>query len=250
MTGKVFISGSISIKILPNCIKDSIRKIKDKNIEILVGDADGIDMIIQKYCKMIDYYSVTVYSIYSSPRFKINEFGSKFIKIKNDSKKERERQKEKDEAMTMDSDYSLVIWDGMSKGSYSNILRAIEYGKKIKVYLSSEDDFLNPTKINKNEIEYIYRKNNGYSAAEVVEYLKSEGEEYFKNTKAFNKCLMDKKIIIKEDGIYKPMPEYEQLFIVDKFRGRVKGIRFKIEFIDWVEIWLKDIKPPEEQGLF
>ena len=38
--------------------------------------------------------------------------------------------------MTNDSEYSLVIWDGKSKGSYSNILRSLEQNKPVKVYMS------------------------------------------------------------------------------------------------------------------
>lgn len=152
--------------------------------------------------------------------------------------------------MTEDSEYSLVIWDGKSKGSYQNILRALEYNKKIKVYLHSENKFLEPNKITNEEIEFIYRKNNGYTAKEVVEYLINEGEDYFQQTRAFNKCLMEQHIIKKEDGIYLPMPQYEKLIIIDKYRGKIKGIKFNNDFINWVEKWVKEIKPPEELSLF
>jgi len=250
MIKNVFISGSIAIKRLPDGVKDSIRKIIENRFEILVGDADGIDMMIQRYCNTLNYFDVTIYSIYAIPRFKIDGFKSKYIKVEGNLKKERERQQVKDEAMTLDSEYSLIIWDGKSKGSYRNILRAIEHGKKTKVYLSYENRFLDPDKVKSIEIEYIYRGNIGYTASEVVEYLKSEGQEFFKNTRSLNKHLVDNSIIKKEDGIYKSIPEYEQLFFVEKYRGKAKGIRFKNEFIDWIEDRLKQIKPPEEQNLF
>ena len=38
----VFISGSISIKILPQEVKNSIHKIVDNQMKILLGDANGI----------------------------------------------------------------------------------------------------------------------------------------------------------------------------------------------------------------
>ena len=250
MKNKVFISGSITIKKLPSCVEGSIQRIKDQNLELLVGDADGIDTMVQNYCKRINYLNVTVYSIYSSPRYKVPGFNKKYIVVKSDSKKERERQNEKDAAMTMDSEYNLVIWDGKSKGSYQNILRAIENSKKIKVYLQSENKFLASDKITSNEIEFIYRKNNGYTAKEVVEYLINEGEDYFQQTRAFNKCLMEQRIIKKEDGVYLPMPQYEKLFIIDKYRGKIKGIKFNNDFINWVEKWVKEIKPPEELSMF
>ena len=46
------------------------------------------------------------------------------------------------------------------------------------------------------------------------------------------------------------MPDYENLFMIEEYRGKPKGIRFTNEFIDWVEKWIKKIKPPEEQSLF
>ncbi len=64
----VFISGSIAIKSLPNNIKDSLKRIIEQNIHIFVGDADGIDYQIQEYCESLNYYNVTVYSIYRTPR--------------------------------------------------------------------------------------------------------------------------------------------------------------------------------------
>jgi hypothetical protein len=247
---KVFISGSISIKKLPTCVEESIKKIIHHNFEILVGDADGIDTMVQNYCKKHNYISVTVYSIYKTPRYKIHGFQNQYIVVENDSKKERERQQEKDAAMTSDSDYSFVIWDGKSQGSYYNILRAIDNHKKVKLYLSDEDRFLESNKITKNEIEYIFRKNNGYTASEVVEYLKKEGEDYFKDTRAFNKCLIENKVIAKEESIYLPMPNYEHLFYIEKYQGNVKGIKFTNEFINWFEQWLKKHKQPEEFDLF
>jgi len=247
---KVFISGSISIKKLPTAVETSLDNIFKEGMEILVGDADGIDTMVQNYCKRANYSNVTVYSIYSTPRYIVNGFNKKHIIPKSDSKKERELQKEKDEAMTLDSEYSFVIWDGKSKGSFSNVVRALENRKKIKLYLRDIDDYLQQSKITKAEIEFIYRKNNGYSAVEVVEYLKSEGEDFFQQTRAFNKALIDHKVIKKEDGVYVPMPEYKNLFMIDKYRGKVTGIRFTNDFIDWVEKWVKKIRPPEEQSLF
>ncbi|MCK5538108.1 MAG: hypothetical protein KAI79_14880 [Bacteroidales bacterium] len=246
----VFISGSIAIKKIPLSVENSINKIIDQNIQILVGDADGIDTKIQNYCKRRNYSNVIVYSIYPLPRYKVPDFEKKYIVVNIDSKKERERQKEKDAAMTIDSDYSLVIWDGVSKGSYQNILRAIEKDKKVKVYLNQENKFLDPNKIKVDEIEYTFRKNNGYTAKEVIEYLINEGEDYFQQTRAFNKCLLDNKIIKKEDGVYLPTPQYKKLFIIDKYRGKIKGIKFNNDFINWVEKWIKDIKPPEELSMF
>jgi hypothetical protein len=249
----VFISGSIAIKNIPNSVEHSIDRIINKNIKILVGDADGVDTMVQNYCKKRNYYNVIVYSI-SNPRYKVSGFENKSISVVTNSKKERERQQEKDSAMTIDSDYSLAIWDGKSKGSYQNILRAIKKNKKIKVFLSPESKYLHPDKITNNEISFIFRKNNGYTAKEVVEYLQNENEYHFKDTRQLNNYLLQEKIIKKETvaddkWIYKPMSNYEKLFIIDRYRGKVKGIKFNNNFIDWVEKLVKEIKQPEQQSI-
>jgi len=233
---KVFISGSISIKKLPLEVVESIRKIIENKIHILVGDADGIDTLIQDFCLSENYTNLTVYSISAMPRYKASEkFNFKHIFPDDNIKKERARQQEKDKAMTLDSEFSFVIWDGKSKGSYANLMRVLENNKKIKVYNNISKTFLEQSKINKDEIEYIYRENNGYTASEVVQYLKDEVIDVFQRTQDLNKYLIEQSIIKKDQNIYTPTNGHEELFIIDKYRGKVKGIKFKNEFISWIE---------------
>ena len=131
--------------------------------------------------------------------------------------------------MTKDSQYSFIIWDGKSKGSYANINRALEQGKKIKLYIQNR--FLQQHEINRKNIESIYRENNGYTAFEVVQQLKN----IFYRTQDLNRYLVQNAIIKKESNAYLPMSGYENLFIVDRYRGRVKGIKFRHEFLGWIE---------------
>jgi len=226
----VFISGSIAIKTLPQEVKDSIHKIINNNMKILVGDANGIDSLVQDYCLSLNYFHVTVYSISSLPRYRASDkFGLKIVTVPTEIKGGRERQQEKDKAMTNDSQYSFIIWDGKSKGSYANVLRAFEQDKKIKLY--AENRFLEQDEITKQNIEAIYRKNSGYTAFEVVQQLKN----IFNRTQDLNKYLIQNSIIKKDDNIYQPMSQYEDLFIIDRYRGRVKGIKFRSEFLRWIE---------------
>jgi len=249
MRNKVFISGSISIKKLPQEVKNSIDKIIEQKFEILVGDADGIDTLVQNYCLSLNYFNVTTYSISTFPRYKASDnFKIKYIEVPNNIQRERERQQEKDKAMTLDSEFTFTIWDGKSKGSYANILRGLENNKKIKVYLNDKNLFLN--KITKDKIEFIYREYNGYTASEVIQYLKNEAEEIFQKTQDLNKYLMQKLVIQKDDKIYMPTSKYENLFIIDKYRGKIKGIKFKNEFIDWIEKHIKEDRKPQQASLF
>lgn len=245
---KVFISGSISIKKIPKKVIDSLESIQNNQLKVLIGDADGIDKKVQDHFAKNNYENVCVYSIYSPPRnISSTNFLKKVVKVTDETKKERERQTFKDEAMTEDSEYSLVIWDGKSKGSRKNILRALELDKKVKVYLTFIDGFMDQKKVNKNEIDFIFYEHNGYSAKEVVDYLSSEGKNYFKNTRALNKYLLDNKIIEKNDDTYLPLKNKNQ-FIIETYRGKVSALRFNNKFIDWVELTMKT--PAQQDALF
>ena len=172
---------------------------------------------------------------------KVKNLALKKINVDSNIKKEIERQKQKDKAMTEDSTYCLIIWDEKSKGSYSNILRAIELNKKAKVYLAQKNKFLEPHKITKNEIEYIFRKNNGYVASEVIEYLNKNVSDYFKNSRDLYKYLLKKSLLKKENDIYVPVDVNSKMFIIEKYKGKPKSVKFSSEFIDWIENELKVI---------
>ena len=140
---RVFISGSISIKALPDKVIESINKIEQQKFAILVGDAKGIDTLIQKKSENDHYDNVSICSIYEVPRNLLsNTFKICQVECDSSIKSERKRQTFKDSYMTRNSDYSLVVWDGKSKGSYANIVRSLESGQAIKIYLDTEARFL------------------------------------------------------------------------------------------------------------
>ena len=138
---KVFISGSMSIKKLDELVRNSLEKIIALNLQVLVGDAYGVDKLVQEYFYNQNYYNVTIYTIFDIPR---NLVSNKFLikKINTNGLKGRKAQEKKDETMTFESNYSFVIWDGKSKGSFNNILRAFENNKKLKIYYEKEKRFL------------------------------------------------------------------------------------------------------------
>jgi hypothetical protein len=147
---KTFISGSMATEnTLPLAIKKKIEALVGQKNEILVGDARGIDFLVQQLLERLGHKEVTVYSIYRTPRNIVDGFKSKMINPPY-GVSERTRQTEKDRAMSFHSDNSLVIWNGSSIGSKNNILRATTQNKEVEVFLSPEDRFLD-----KNEIKVI-----------------------------------------------------------------------------------------------
>lgn len=122
----ILISGSRSIKLLPNEAKESIDKIIKLNWDITVGDASGVDCLVQKYLKESNYTKVTVYyAVFNSTSKPRNTNGYKAIGI-------RGNYQNRDLHMCSLADYGLAIWDQKSKGTLNNI-RRVEKTKVIRV---------------------------------------------------------------------------------------------------------------------
>ena len=69
----VFIAGSISIKTLPDQIINSIDKMMEHNMFILIGDAKGIDEETAKYLYKRNYKNVKIYSVEEIGRSEISK---------------------------------------------------------------------------------------------------------------------------------------------------------------------------------
>ena len=47
-----------------------------------------------------------------------------------------------------------------------------------------------------------------------------------------------------------PTDKYKNLFIIDKYHGKIKGIKFKSEFISWIKQHIKENRKPQQASLF
>ena len=132
---KVFISGSISIKKLPNIAKKKIDSIIEKKLTVVIGDARGVDSIVQKNLLKENYNNVIVYHTGDKIR---NNFGDwNTVTVQNENNlKGREFYTLKDLKMADDADYGLMIWDGKSKGTLKNIEEMKKNNKKFLVILN------------------------------------------------------------------------------------------------------------------
>ena len=131
---KVFISGSISIKKLPLSAVKKIDNIISKNITILVGDAKGVDLSIQKNLFKKNYQNVFVYYAGKTIRNNVGQWQTKNIYALH-NEKGRNLYTLKDEQMANDTDYGLMIWDGESKGTLNNIMLMKNLNKQFFVVI-------------------------------------------------------------------------------------------------------------------
>ena len=134
---KVFIGGSISIKYLDYEVQDELDKIMQGELDILIGDAYGVDSLIQKYCYKNGYNNVKIYACNGKARNNIGSWSVEAINVSNNLSG-REFYTQKDIEMSAVCDYGFMIWDGKSKGTFANIKRLNMCGKGGKVYLSNK----------------------------------------------------------------------------------------------------------------
>ncbi len=131
---KVFISGSIKIKKIPKCAIEKINNIIEKNYQILIGDAKGVDSLIQKYLVKKSFQNVVVYFAGDSIRNNLGSWSTKQV-IGNNREKGRDLYTLKDVEMAVDADYGLMIWDGKSKGTLANIKQMKKRNKRFFVIM-------------------------------------------------------------------------------------------------------------------
>ncbi|WP_424411495.1 hypothetical protein ACPEER_09050 [Pasteurella sp. PK-2025] len=136
MTKTVFISGSIKIKKLSKEHEVRINNIVNNGLNIVIGDASGVDLAVQK--KLVSYDNVTLFHTSEIPRNNVGGWKTQHI-VPTQPLKGALLHQEKDKAMVKNADYALVIWDGSSIGSLANIYR-MALQRKASVVFCGESD--------------------------------------------------------------------------------------------------------------
>jgi hypothetical protein len=231
----VFISGSISIKTLPAEIMNSFDKIIVQNIHVYVGDADGIDTLTQRYFTSKNYTNVTICTIYDRPRnISSNLFAISRVNYDLNIKSEREKQTAKDIYMTNVSDYSFVIWDGMSKGSFANIQRALEQEKKLKIYYTRLNRCLTKEELHPSNIESIYKSNTGYTPTEIVAKIKASNLYIgISKTSELKEWLISHKVLKQSNNTLEIDSKYKDYFVVENYKGN-QTIKYKYDVLELI----------------
>jgi hypothetical protein len=137
MSRNIFISGSISINKLPRQAILELDNIIGKGMKVLIGDANGVDLQVQKYLREKNYSNVIIYHVGKEARNNAGFWETKSITT-NFSARGRLLYTEKDKAMVADTYCGLMIWDGKSKGTLSNIKAMLAVQKGFCVILNEE----------------------------------------------------------------------------------------------------------------
>ena len=166
---KVFIAGPRAITKLDKPVEERLLNIYQKNITVIVGDANGIDKSIQQYFHKLAYTNVLVFASEGKAR---NNIGGRKVENVEVEKgvKGFDYFAAKDKAMAKKADYRFMIWNGKSKGTLNNIVNLINENKQSLVYFVQKKQFIcidNGDKLNylisfsDDEAKVLYKKLTG-----------------------------------------------------------------------------------------
>ncbi|WMJ07933.1 hypothetical protein [Nitrosomonas sp. sh817] len=137
----VFVSGSIKIKKLDPKVIERLKNIISSNLEVIIGDAVGVDSSVQEFLKSSGMRSVVVYCSGDTPRNNLGHWKTKKISTTYKSGT-RQYFTAKDKAMAADCDYGFMVWDTNSTGTLNNVIELVEKNKVGLVYINKVKEFI------------------------------------------------------------------------------------------------------------
>ena len=130
---RVFIAGPRAIKELDEKIYTKLNNICEKEYDILVGDAEGIDSSVQKFLQNKGYKNVIVFASNGIARNNYGEWKIQKVDVdKNVTGFDFFAQK--DLEMATRADIGFMIWNGKSKGTFNNIINLLKLKKEVIMY--------------------------------------------------------------------------------------------------------------------
>jgi hypothetical protein len=140
----VFVAGSRKLSKLGKDIQNRLDNMVGRGMRIFVGDANGADKSVQKYLSTKHHYdNVVVFCMDSGCRNNLGNWPTRVISSNASTRKDFAHFSTKDRAMAQEADYGLMLWDGESRGTLTNILDLVKREKVVVVYLSVDKRFYN-----------------------------------------------------------------------------------------------------------
>jgi len=130
---KVFISGSRRVSHLDSQVKARLDSIIERQLLVLVGDANGADKAVQGHLHERGYKNVEVFCVAGACR---NNLGGWQIRTVTPAHRKKDLRyfASKDREMAKEANAGLIIWDAKGPGTLVNVLRLVAYKKKVVVY--------------------------------------------------------------------------------------------------------------------
>jgi hypothetical protein len=136
----VFVAGSRAISKLYAQVRERLDNILGKELAILVGDANGADKAVQRYLAERGYKRVVVYCM-EDCRNNVGNWPVRFHPAEPSRKRDRHYYGIKDRAMAKDASCGFMLWDGISKGTLTNVINLLDYNKKVLLFSAPKKQF-------------------------------------------------------------------------------------------------------------
>lgn len=137
---KVFVAGPRLVSVLDEHIKERLLNIYKKKLEVIIGDAIGVDKLVQDYFFKLKYNNVKIFASNGKARNNIGNWEIEKVNVIS-GLKGFDYFSAKDKAMAHSADYGFMIWNGQSKGTLNNIINLIKKSKKTLMYFIPEKNF-------------------------------------------------------------------------------------------------------------
>jgi hypothetical protein len=130
---KIFIAGSISIQQLDPSHQALLDAVVHDKANVLIGDAPGIDRLVQLHLAARHVQNVTVFHVGNEPRNNAGHWLTHGVQTEHPAGT-RAYFTAKDMVMAQQADFGLMIWDGKSPGTYRNIQWLAAQDKPVFVF--------------------------------------------------------------------------------------------------------------------
>ena len=137
---RVFIGGSRRISRLTSEVQARIDRIVDKDLAVVIGDANGADKAVQQYLSQRGYTRVEVFCSDAKPRNNIGAWPVRVVRPAH-SRRDFDYYATKDRAMASEATVGLMLWDGRRRGTLLNVLRLAKQGKPTVFYVVPKRTF-------------------------------------------------------------------------------------------------------------
>jgi hypothetical protein len=140
---RVFIGGSRAVARLNDALRKRLDRIIAEHHEVLIGDANGADRIVQQYLADHQYRAVTVYCTGGRCRNNLGHWTTNAIAPPASVNGGFDFYAAKDREMAANATHGLMLWDGKSRGTFTNITNLVGHQKPVVVYISPTKSFIN-----------------------------------------------------------------------------------------------------------
>jgi len=136
----VVLGGSRNLSFMPELVGSKVADLINQSAYFLVGDAPGSDWAFQKYLYGMKYEKVEVFSSAGEIRHNVGHWKATHVDSGLKSKSSAVHAF-KDRHMTKIAGLGIMIWDGESAGTLSNVIDLLDHRKECYLYMGSDQDF-------------------------------------------------------------------------------------------------------------